>query len=218
VESRPPKVIEAIAALLIPPACREEILGDLAERCRGALQYSIEAVQTIPCVVFSRIRRTTDGVVLLMNGAALYTTFTVAAWVVDRPLLAAQSSYARLAIPPLIVLLTVIYADAYADPKKRWPLKPLFAPILGIALAFAWRPTLGEWALPGAVMAWGGVAGAVLVSTLRLIFPPVGDRPQTIGIPAHWQKLELVPFTLRPRDAIIPLAILAVVLLYLLRS
>jgi hypothetical protein len=29
----PPKAVQAIAAVLIPCACREEVLGDLQERC-----------------------------------------------------------------------------------------------------------------------------------------------------------------------------------------
>lgn len=212
-ESGPPKMIERIAGWLIPPACREEVLGDLRERRGHAFEYSIEAVHTIPCVVYSRIRRTTDPVVLLMEAASLYTAFVIAAWELDRALLADQASYGRLAIPALTVIVTLVFADAYSDPKKRWPLKPLFAPILGIALAFAWQTTLGGWAVPHAILSWGGVAGVLLVSTLRLMFPPIADRPQAANGPAYWQKLELI----RPgvKDALLPGAIVLAIILYL---
>lgn len=209
-ESGPPKVIETIAGWLIPPASREEVLGDLRERATTTLDYLGDAARAIPCVIYSRIRRTTDPVVLLMNSATLYTCFVMAAFELARRMLADQATYARLAMPPLIVLITLVFADAYSNPKKRWPLKPLFAPMLGMALAFAWEHTL-----PREVMVWGSVVGVVLVSTLRLMFPPIPDRPEAATGPAHWQKLEIVP--IRPRDTVMGVIVLAVMLYLWLR-
>ena len=38
------KTAEAIVAVFVPPACREEVLGDLHERYRSPGQYGVDAV------------------------------------------------------------------------------------------------------------------------------------------------------------------------------
>jgi hypothetical protein len=217
-ESGPPKIIETLLAWLIPPASREEVLGDLRERYENQARYLAEAIGTIPCVIYSRIRRTTDPVVALMQGVSMYTAFVMAASWLDRPLLADERGFLRLAIPPCVGLLTLTLADAYSNPKRRWPLKPLFGAILAVAAALAWEVYLDRWGLPVPVLAWGSGMSALLASTIRLMFPPITDRPQAANIPAFWQKLELSPLALRLRDALVPAAILLVLIFYLLRK
>ncbi len=206
----PPEVIEKIAGWLIPPACREEVLGDLRERSPGAKAFASDAARTIPCVIYSRIRRTTDPVIALAEALTLYVAFVVAAISFDRSVLVSRESFVRLAIPPVVVVAAMILADAYSNPRKRWPLKPLFAPMLGIALAFAAEMKLGEWGLPRIVLAWGSGVGALMVSLLRLLFPPIADRPQAIEAPAFWRRIEL------PAGALRYELLVAIVLLLLL--
>ncbi len=55
--SRPSKTAEAIVAIFLPPACREEVLGDLHERYRSPGQYALDAIRTVPLVIYSRIIR-----------------------------------------------------------------------------------------------------------------------------------------------------------------
>lgn len=62
--SAPPKTAERIVGFLIPPASREEVLGDLYERCTSSGQYILDALLVLPRVILSRIRRTTDAQVL----------------------------------------------------------------------------------------------------------------------------------------------------------
>ena len=57
--SAPPKAVEKIVGLLIPPASREEVLGDLFERYTSSGQYILEALLVVPMVIASRIRRNT---------------------------------------------------------------------------------------------------------------------------------------------------------------
>jgi hypothetical protein len=135
---------------------------------------------------------------------------------VDHALLLNQQGFTRLAIPTAILLAAIILADAYSNPKKRWPLKPLFGPILGFALAYLVQ--LSPWALPAPVLAWGGGISVLLVSTLRLTFPPVTDRPQAANAPAYWQKLELLPLSPGLKSGLLPCAILLAVILYLLKK
>ena len=96
-ESGPPKIIEKLVAWLIPPASREEVLGDLRERNETPVRYFFEAVYTIPFVIYSR-SRTTDPVVLLMEAMASYVTYVLAAWWLDRALLFDATGFARLAL------------------------------------------------------------------------------------------------------------------------
>jgi hypothetical protein len=64
-EARPPALIETIVGSLIPPACREYVLGDLCERYTSPAGYMIEAIRTIPLVIAGRVRRTCDALLVL---------------------------------------------------------------------------------------------------------------------------------------------------------
>lgn len=214
-ESGPSNITEALIYWLIPPACREEILGDMRERNHTSAQYLMEATSTVPCVIASRIRRTTDAVVALMEAVSMYTAFVMAAWWLDHELLFREYGFARLAMPPAIFLVAIILADAYSNPKKRSLLKPLLGPILGLAVTYAVELD-HRWALAPSVLGWGVAVSVLLVSMLRLIFPPVTERPQAAKIPAFWQKFELVPTSPGFKRALLPCIVVLAVILYLL--
>jgi len=214
-ESSPSKIAETLVYWLLPPACREEVLGDMRERNQGSAQFLLEAGLTVPSVVYSRIRRTTDTVVTLMAAVSMYTAFVVSARWLAPDMLFHGYGFARLTIPPAILLAAIILADAYSNPTNRWPLKPLLGPTLGLALLYALELN-HRTALPAPVLAWGGTFSALLVSSLRLIFPPVTERPQTAKIPAFWQKLELLPLPFNLKSALLPGAVLLAILLCLL--
>src|SRR5450755_4036035 len=97
--SGPPKILEDLAKTLIPPACREEVLGDLYERYKSPRQYLGDLLSTLPFVVLSRIRRITDIRLLVMNALLVYGAFLAAAWYVARTLVTAEGGLVRLAIP-----------------------------------------------------------------------------------------------------------------------
>jgi hypothetical protein len=215
-ESGPSKIAEAFVHWLLPPACREEVLGDMRERNQRSAQYLVEATCTVPSVIYSRIRRTTDAVLTLMAAVSMYTAFVMSTWWLDPELPFREYGFAQVAIPPASFLVAIILADAYNDPKKRWPLKPLFGPTLGLALTYVVELN-HRWALPASVLAWGGALSILLVSTLRLTFPPVTERPQAAKIPAFWQNLELSPLSFSLRNSLLPCAILAIIV-YLLIS
>jgi hypothetical protein len=193
VESGPSKVIERAVGLLIPPASREEVLGDMRERCGSTREFLGEASHVVPFVIVSRVRRTSDPLLLLMEAVMAFTAFFTSAWGLERTLLYSEWGLVRLAIPVAGMLLALTIADAYSDPKKRWAMRPMVGPVLGIGLAFAANAAMGQWALPRLVMVWGVGIGMVMVSTMRMMFPPAGDQLQTARIPAFWSKLEAVP-------------------------
>ena len=78
--SGPPKALEGLAKILIPPAWRVEVLGDLYERYKSPSQYLGDLLSTMPFVVLSRIAHTTDLRFLLMDAVLVYGSFLAAAW------------------------------------------------------------------------------------------------------------------------------------------
>jgi hypothetical protein len=206
-----PKSLEKLVGLLIPPACREEVLGDLHERFLSMPRYVVDALMTVPLVLLSRIRRTTDAVVFLMEAIVLYSSYLAAAFFLDQNLLTDALGFCRLGLPAAISMLTLMFADAYANPRNRSPLKPT----LGVALAtaFAWLSQAvlldghADFMLPRPVMVAGSSLGLLLVSSLRLLFAPA------VNIPAHWQKQTVVPFRTNKAAGIAALAIAIILLI-----
>ena len=191
-QSGPSKAAEALVAVFLPPACREEVLGDLHERYRSAAQYGLDAVCTIPFVIVSRIRRTADPQVLLMQVFAWYLSFLGAAWIEDRSLLNDRWGLLRLAVPAGLAVLVLILEDAYAKPGRRSPLQLARGPVLGVglALAFEWRfqRSHADVAVSNWVTLYGCGFALLLSSGLRMLFPPVTDQLRNIDVPADWLK------------------------------
>jgi hypothetical protein len=178
----PPKSVQAVAALFIPPACREEVLGDLQERCTSPLQYCQDVLRTVPLVILSRIRRTADPQLLLMHAFVLYLSYTAAAWFMDRALLQEPWGLLRLAVPPMMMLLGMLLEDAYAKSGRRSPLQLVRGPLLGLAWAFLSEAALwasrSAFTLPLWIVLYGGALSLLLTSALRMLFSPQSTSPQ----------------------------------------
>lgn len=183
-------MIERIVGIFVPQACREEVLGDLRERNDGVQLFIYDALRTIPLVIVSRIRRTTDSVVLLMEAFCCYVSFLAVAFVAQPSMIATQEGLLRLAIPGAIALFVLVIADAYANPRKKSVLRP----VLAVALAFAcvFLVHLVRPLLPGFMLAVGSGMSMMLLLAMRMLFPPLADRPQQVQGPAFWQKQEIV--------------------------
>jgi hypothetical protein len=187
--SGPSKSAEAIVGILVPPACREEILGDLHERFTSGRQYALDALRTVPLVIISRIRRTQDPQVLVIQGFALYLSFLCAAWLTDRALLRDQLGHLRLAIPAVMVMLGLILDDVYANSGRRPAVSLARGPLLGVVLALASQAMSGRnIALPRWTTLYGCAMGLLLSSAVRMFFTPVAGQLQGVNAPAHWQK------------------------------
>ena len=180
--ARPPRAIQAIAALFLPCACREEVLGDLQERCTSATQYFRDVLRTVPLVILSRIRRTANPHLVLMHAFVLYLSFYGAAWFKAPALLYEKWGLVRLAIPGAITLLALILEDAYAKPGRRSPLRLARGPLLGLswmllAQAAFWT-SHSSLTLPIWIVLYGGALGLLLTSALRMLFSPQSTSPQ----------------------------------------
>jgi hypothetical protein len=210
----PPKSIEKLVGFFIPSACREEVLGDLHQRFLSTPRYVVDALMTVPLVLLSRIRRTTDAVVFLMEAIALYSSYLAAAFFLDQGLLMDALGFCRLGLPVAISMLTLMFADAYANPRNRSPLKPILGATL--AAAFAWLSQavllagLADFMLPRAVMVAGSSLGLLLVSSLRMLFAPAAN------VPAHWQKQALVSFRIQRPNKAVSIAALAIATMLLI--
>ncbi len=199
--SGPSKTTEAIVALLIPPACREEVLGDLHERFQSPSQYAADVLFTIPLVILSRMRRTADAEALLLQTFALYLSFVAAAWFYDGALLREPWSLMRFAVPASMVILGVILDDTYAHSGRRTSLELARGPLLGAAMALAsegilWmsRPDL---ALPRWITLYGCALSLLLSSGVRM------NRGVFEAHPLEWQGRKEDHMSLQARITII---------------
>lgn len=183
----PSKAVEAVVGILIPPACREEVLGDLIERCAisertPTLHFCLDAFRAVPLVILSRIRRTADSFVLLMHAFVLYLSFYVVAWVKFHDFLYEPWALARLAIPGLVALLALVLEDAYAKPGHRSPLRMVRGALLGTVWALLVEAALvsagSALRLPLWLVFYGAGLGLLLTSALRLLFSPPSTSPQ----------------------------------------
>ena len=142
----PSKRMEAAAAFLIPPACREEVLGDLYERYKSGPQYIVDVVRTLPLVIWSQMRRMTDLRVFLLEVLAVCFSFMAAQWLVDGP-----AGLLRLTIPSAAALFGLRLAAIYST--RLWTLI--------LAVSFAVLLPVG---LPLRTMIFGGVLAVLLLS------------------------------------------------------
>lgn len=196
------QLFETLFGLLLPPASREHVLGDLHEKCKTPREYGLEAISVLGPVIISRIRRTTDLQVFLMEIFAVYLSFSEAAWWMgQKAFLYDYAGFARLAIPTSVTVIGLLLCNAYADPAKE---SSLIRPVLQSAgsVAFAWLgqavlfDTSPQLAVPFAVMLYGSCISIVLVSTIRVLFPPIFSnriRPVLLQEPRLLRKPVLPP-------------------------
>jgi len=187
--SRPPKILEAIVSIFIPPACREEVLGDLHERYTRPVQYVFLAMRVVPFVIVSRIRRTADAQILMMEGLLIYASYLAAAWYTDTTLLMDQWGFFRLAVPPVLAVAFMIVEDAWSPLKERSALRLTGEVAMGTLFAFL----LMVRRLPDTLNLVGASASLLLVSTVRIMFRPQVDRPQAAAGPAAWDEPAVAP-------------------------
>jgi len=162
----PPKAVEAVVALLIPPARREEVLGDLQERYRGAAGYVVDAVRTVPHVVASQMRRKMTPTMVIAEAFALYLAFAIAS-----PGSMTSFFHKETAVPcailSAIALVALVFMDAYVQPGCRTEKRLGLQSLAAVAIACAAGTVIGvvspARALPHRSLLVGGVIAALLV-------------------------------------------------------
>jgi hypothetical protein len=167
-EMMPPRWLATVVRLLVPPICREHVLGDLQERLQAArpshaaLLYLRDSLQTIPFVIWSQIRRGIDPALLSAQTLVIYGAFVSGAFYVSGgglTFLSAHHGLWLVAVPTLVSLTVLTVADAYTAHCEASP--PLQAGLVALALGIAWlvnritRYMAPHWAVPTAVLTWG---------------------------------------------------------------
>jgi hypothetical protein len=95
----PPAWLERIVLLVIPPAAREAVAGDLWETCRAPRQYAAEALRTVPFVILSQMRRNLNLPALMLQGAIAFVCLGGAAALALLPALMLRQAYQATARP-----------------------------------------------------------------------------------------------------------------------
>jgi hypothetical protein len=193
---RPSRRLETFVGLWIPPACREEVLGDLHEKYTGPWQYITLALCVIPFVLISRIRRTTDIFVLLTDALLIYGSFLAAVWYKDRTSLAGQWGFLRLAVPTVVNLAVLILEHAW-DFQTKWARALISGAVIGIGVYFSFS---------------GEIASVLLVGAVEFAFSRWANLPQAASGTAVWlkQRPESAPGSFRAKFA---LAVAVVIML-----
>ncbi len=175
----PPRMLERIIGLFIPPSRREDVLGDLRERYANLWNYIAEAIRTTPMVIFGAIRRTTDPQLLVMEALLLYISFLSALWYVNRPMLDDQWGLLRPAIPAGIAIAILLLHDAWAPPERHAPWRSALRVVTALGISCLCQIA----ALPRGVAVFGSGIAALLISTVRMLFLPGAGLPQRAAGP-----------------------------------
>jgi len=173
----PPKILEGLAKILIPPARREEVLGDLYERYKSPQQYLADLLSTLPLVILSRIMRSTHVRLLLMDALLVYGSFLAAAWYVARTLVTAEGGLVRLAIPSGLTLLYLLIIEAFRAPLKRQRSDRIRSVGIYTALVALCYPV----GLLTDANFYGFLLSTMLVATARMMFEPGTRQAQRAG-------------------------------------
>ncbi|WP_161630998.1 hypothetical protein [Niveispirillum irakense] len=114
VEAAPPKLLDRCLRLLIPPAAREAVLGDLWERYRSPLQYASEGIRVVPYVVTSRARRTSS---IPIVGLQIFSLFACLGGFEPDRADAPVANALRAGLPALLALAGLILRSIYRQPE-----------------------------------------------------------------------------------------------------
>jgi hypothetical protein len=165
-ESRPPKIVERLASILIPPACREQVLGDLAECFTSSPRYIRAVLSIVPYLIASRIRRTWNPQLTLLEAFAAFVCYTGAAF-----LLPVDRSFTTqwIGLATAITVAGLLLADAYRPPDSNQPVTSALVAALTSAVIM-----VAVNAENSAVWTLGAVFSALLISLGRYWLPTGG--------------------------------------------
>jgi hypothetical protein len=184
----PSQRLEAVVALLTPPARREEVLGDLHERYASITQYLADTLRTVPLVVLSQIRRTTDPGLLLLEALALYFSYFAGGAQSSSLMAHAQPGILAATLPVIGGLLSLSVVDAYMEKSPRRAFLGASFAAIGYALVEAAIPVFysgferSPW-----IYLRSGVVAVIVLSSLRLVYSNGEDSTALAGTAARHQ-------------------------------
>jgi hypothetical protein len=173
-EARPPELIDALVRRLVPPDCREHIIGDLWERYTSPRQYLLDAVRTIPAVLASQIRRTARLSLLTIQGVVLAVCYSPGP----------RATWWHVAAPTLAGVVVSMLRDAYRNRQDGALRRAAIDSTAAVATTLLVQASIGVWQ-PGVLglrAVLTGTAFSLLTLTLlRLQWSGVGVRPTVVS-------------------------------------
>lgn len=165
-------LVETWVRRLTPPAHREEVLGDLAERCATPRQYRREALRTLPFVIGSRIRRTTHPLGALVGSVFLWAGIF---WGFR------QEHWLAAVIPTLLFTLVLALRDAYREQTIEGQVRTVALDMAYVALVVLLSQALLRWFAPQLALSpaalFGGFPVGLLVVGCARVQLPTGLQP-----------------------------------------
>ena len=156
--------LEAIATRLVPPACREHVLGDLAETSAGNRHYVRNLLSALPSLVGSQIRRRATIAGIIFNAFISIFAFLIPQGFPQAPFFAEAWAVPRLAVPWALWVIGSALAAAYGPARKPHDWNPSWlAGTFVVAVTTAWA--IGVPFLPVA-LAMLIVIGFVLIVSM----------------------------------------------------
>jgi hypothetical protein len=196
----PPKLLENLVRILLPPASREHVLGDLQERYTSPPSYLTDALSVLGPVIISRIRRTTDLQVFLMETLTIYLSFATAGWYLgEQSFLYGHAGFVRLAVPTSVAVVALLFCNAYSNLERQSIRKAMLQSAGSLSLAFLGQAFIFDMhaslAVPFRMLLHGCLLSLLLVSPLRILFPPVHRLPKLVrpNKPQPFQRWQLIP-------------------------
>jgi len=196
----PPKFLESVVRRLLPPAVREQVLGDLHERYESPLRYIADAASVVPAAIFSQLRRSTPIPFRLLEALIIYISIFAGARVpfeFDRP-----PDSSQMALLTMVALAGLVWHDIYYVrppelevitelkrdfPWLKWiPLRPvrelytaMFLPCLVLDIVGLLGPSVRALLnLPRGMHLLGLIIASILISSLRR---RIGKRRPSVG-------------------------------------
>ena len=180
--SCPRPLADTSSEICVRNASRGKSMSPPHFRCSDALSSAVNP-------------RTTDFQVFFMEGLTVYLAFSSAAWWLgQKAFLYNHAGFVRLAIPTALIALGLLLSNAYADPaKQRGWAQCVFECAGCISVAFL----AASFAVPFEILLYGSGTSLVLLSTLRMLFPPILSGPSSIALsnpqtPIKWKSAILV--------------------------
>ncbi len=151
----PPALLEGVIRVLLPPAAREPVLGDLWERYRSPGQFLSEGVRTMSYVVAAQARRSTSAPIV---GLQIFILFACLGGFFPTMRPDVMPNGARAGIAVAAALLGLILRNVYREPGS-----PVRQGLLDAATAAAM--VLASQGLLAVLMNAGAIGPGWMIST-----------------------------------------------------
>ena len=180
---RPSRQLERIVETLIPPAYREQALGDLAECSRSQREYLGNLASIFPGMLRSQIVRRVHPWGFVFNTMVSAVSFVVTQGYPRASFFGQPGAWLRLAVPWIVWIAGLVLADAYGPVDKP-------APRANTRLFLAtFAATLGAAAVAGVPVPGVLIALAIVIVLSVLVFVPWLMKHQPMFPPLSLETL-----------------------------